>query len=179
VNLLAAGAEIAAERATGQLRRTFMAPVGTARIVVGMLLGRVAVGWVQTAWMLALGVVVFGIRWAEHPFVLFAFLTLFALCSTALGMVAGTLLRDPDQAEAAAVWGGILLSPLGGLWWPLEVVPPTMRAIGRAVPTGWAMESVNAMLAFGAGAAEIAPYAAALAAVTAAALALVIRRLRP
>jgi ABC-type multidrug transport system permease subunit len=35
--------------------------------------------------------------------------------------------------------------------------PP--RQIAYLVPTGWAMEGVNAMLAFGAGAADVAPFA--------------------
>jgi ABC-type multidrug transport system permease subunit len=52
------------------------------------------------------------------------------------------------------------MSPLGGLWWPLEIVGPVMRQIAYFVPTGWAMEGINAMLAFGAGAIEVAPFAA-------------------
>ena len=58
----------------------------------------------------------------------------------------------------------ILLAPLGGLWWPLELVGPFMRRVAYFTPTGWAMEGVNAMLAFGAGAADVAPFALGFAA---------------
>ena len=61
----------------------------------------------------------------------------------------------------------------------LEVVGPTMRRVGHMVPTGWAMEAVNAMLAFGAGTREIWPHGAAFAAVFAVAFTLDKRRLKP
>jgi hypothetical protein len=139
LNVLVSGATIAADRATGRMRRLFIAPIRKRDIVLGKLLSRFAIGWIQIAYML----------------------------------------DDPDTAASAAVWTTILLAPLGGLWWPLEVVGPTMRTIGNLVPTGWAMQGVNAMLAFDAGAAEIAPFALAFAVLLVVALTLATRRLRP
>ena len=164
LNLLVMGAGLAEERASGRMRRLFIAPVSRAQVVMGNLLMRFAVGWIQMAYMLALGVLVFKIHW---------------LAAAALGMLLGTLFDDPDKASTAGIWTAILLSPLGGLWWPLEVVGPTMRNVGHLVPTGWAMEGVNSMLAFGAGAREVAPYAAALAVLFAVSFTLAVRRLRP
>ncbi len=54
-----------------------------------------------------------------------------------------------------------------------------MRTIGNLVPTGWAMQGVNAMLAFDAGAAEVAPYALGFLVLLVLALTLATRRLRP
>lgn len=179
LNLLALGAGLAEERASGRLRRLYVAPVSRAQIVLGKLLMRFTVGWIQMAYMLAVGVLVFRIQWAEHSWVFFAFLSVYALAAAALGMLVGTLFDDPDKASTAGIWTAILLSPLGGLWWPLEVVGPTMRTVGRLVPTGWAMEGVNSMLAFGAGAREVAPFAAALMALFAVSFTLAVRRLRP
>jgi len=51
--------------------------------------------------------------------------------------------------------------------------------VAAVTPTGWAMEAVNSMLAFGAGAAEVAPYAAAFGAVFLISLTLAARRLKP
>ncbi len=179
LNLLVSGAGIAEERASGKLRRLFVAPVSKRDIVLGKLLRRMAIGWIQVSYMLLLGVFVFKIRWADHTWVLFAFLTLFALASASLGMLLGTLFKDPDKCRTVAVWTAILLSPLGGLWWPLEIVGPTMRKVAYVVPTGWAMESVNSMLAFGDGAREVAPFALAFAAMAMVCLSLASRRLKP
>lgn len=179
MNLLISGATLAEERAGGRLRRLFLAPLTRTEIVLGKLLGRVAVGWIQIAYMLALGVFLFKIRWAAHTWVFLGFLSLFAVAAASAGLAMGTLFRDPDKCRTAAVWSVILLSPLGGLWWPLEVVGPTMRKIGYFVPTGWAMEAVNGMLAFGTGAREVAPFAAAFAAMSVALLVVVAKRLKP
>lgn len=178
LNLLVSGAGLAEDRASGRLRRMAMAPVSKREIVLGKLLGRFAIGWVQVAYMLAVGLAV-GIEWAAHFWVFFGFLSLFALASASLGILLGTVFKDPDKCASIAVWTAILLSPLGGLWWPLEVVGPFMRRVAYVVPTGWAMEGVNAMLAFGAGIDEIWPFALGFAALFAVTFPLAARRLQP
>ena len=108
----------------------------------------------------------------------FAFLSLFTLASASLGILMGTLFKDPDKCASTAVWVAILLAPLGGLWWPLEIVGPFMRQVAYAVPTGWAMEGVNALLAFGADAWDVAPFALGFLALFAVTFPLAARRLR-
>lgn len=177
LNLLVSGAGIAEDRASGRLRRMAMAPVSRRAIVLGKLLGRFAIGWIQIVYMLGFGAVV-GIRWADHPWVFFAFLSLFALAAASLGILMGTLFKDPDKCASVAVWVAIVLSPLGGLWWPVELGSPVMRQISYFVPTGWAMEGVNSMLAFGAGALDVAPFAFGFLALFAVSFPLAARRLR-
>jgi ABC-type multidrug transport system permease subunit len=179
LNMLVSGAGIAADRATGRMRRMFIAPVAKWEIIAGKLLSRFTLGWIQMAYLLALGVLLFGIRWAEHGWIFFGFFSLFTLASASLGLLIGTIFDDPDKCATAAIWTAVLLAPLGGLWWPLEVVGPTMRQIGNLVPTGWAMQAVNAMLAFGSGARDVAPYALAFLVLLVVALTLATRRLRP
>lgn len=179
LNLLISGAGIAEERASGKLRRLFIAPVRKRDIILGKLLMRFATGWIQIAYMLLLGVILFRIEWAEHPWVLFAFLSLFALATASFGLLLGTLFREPDKCANVAVWTAVLLSPLGGLWWPLEIVGPTMQTIGHFIPTGWAMEGVNSMLALGAGAADVWVFAVGFAVMTVISLSIAARRLTP
>ena len=100
---------------------------GKRDIVLGKLLSRFAVGWIQVIYLLIIGVFVFRIQWAERSWVFFAFMSIFALASVSTGIFLGTLFRDPDKAINVTIWFAILLCPLGGLWWPLEVVGPTMR----------------------------------------------------
>jgi ABC-type polysaccharide/polyol phosphate export permease len=177
LNLLVSGAGIAEERKLGLLRRLGMAPIPRHAIVLGKLLGRFFIGWIQIVWMLTAGIVVFKIQWAHHGWTLFAFLTVFALACASLGMFFGTLFRDPDKCRALAVWTAILLAPLGGLWWPIEIVSPTLKRVSHLVPTGWAMEPINAMLAFDAGAGEALPFAAAFLALFAVTFVIASRRL--
>jgi ABC-type polysaccharide/polyol phosphate export permease len=178
LNLLVSGAGVAEERKLGLLRRLGMAPIARRDIVLGKVLGRFFIGWIQIAWMLLAGLVLFSIQWAEHGWVLFAFLSLFALACASLGVFFGTLFTDPDKCRGVAIWTAILLAPLGGLWWPIEIVGPTLKRISHLVPTGWAMEPINAMLAFGAGARDVLPFAAAFAALFIVTFVLASRRLQ-
>ncbi|MCT9932771.1 ABC transporter permease [Planotetraspora sp. A-T 1434] len=52
----------------------------------------------------------------------------------ALGLIIGSLL-PPDTAQPAAMVGMFGLALLGGLWFPLEIMPATMRSIARALPS--------------------------------------------
>ena len=178
MNLLIGGSTIAEDRASGRLRRIALAPVSALQIVLGKLLSRFTIGWIQIIWLMLVGTLFFRIEWAQRNWLFFTFMTLFALSTAALGIFLGTLVRDPDKAIAIAIWGSIILSPLGGLWWPLEIVGPTMRKIAYFIPTGWAMQGVNTMLAFGAGPRELAPYMLAFAGLLAVTLPLAARRLR-
>ena len=177
LNLLVSGAGIAEERKLGLLRRLGMAPISRREIVLGKVLGRFVIGWIQIAWMLLAGRMLFSIQWAEHGWVMFGFLSLFALSCASLGVLFGTLFTDPDKCRGIAVWTAILLAPLGGLWWPIEFVGPTLKRIAHLVPTGWAMEPINAMLAFGAGARDVLPFAAAFVALFMVTFVLASRRL--
>ena len=178
LNLLVSGARLAEERASGKFRRLVLSPIGFTQIVLGKLLALFVVGWVQMGYLLAVGVVVFRISWGGNAPLLFAFLSLFALAVAALGVLLSTVFDDPDKCANLGVWTTIVMAPLGGLWWPLEIVGPTLRKVAYVVPTGWAMEGVNALLAFGASARDLAPFAGAMAGLFVVSFVLATRRLR-
>jgi len=100
------------------------------------------------------------------------------LASASLGILLGTLFKNPDKCATTAVWAAILLAPIGGLWWPLELVSPARRRLAYVVPTGWAGEGVNALLAFGASAWDVAPFALGFVALFAVSFPLAARRLQ-
>jgi ABC-type Na+ efflux pump permease subunit len=156
LNLLVAGANLAEDRASGRLRRMTIAPVRKGSIVAGKLLARLCIAWTQIIVLFALGYFVFRINLGEHPFLLLAFLSLYALAMGGLGILLGVLIRDPDQAQTIAIWTAILLAPLGGLWWPIELMGPPFRALSMFLPPGWAMQAVNSLIAFGGGFSAIA-----------------------
>jgi ABC-2 type transport system permease protein len=179
MNLLIGGSTIAEDRASGRLRRIALAPVKTRDILLGKLLSRFTIGWIQIVYLLAIGTLVFRIDWGQRDWFFLLFMSLFALTSATLGILIGTVVRDPDKAIAVAIWSAVILSPLGGLWWPLEVVGPTMRKIALFIPTGWAMEGVNSMLAFGAGPKELYPFLLAFTGLFLVTFSIASRRLRP
>src|SRR5205823_9393255 len=66
LNLLVSGAGIAEERKLGLLRRLGMAPIARRDIVLGKVLGRFFIGWIQIVWMLVAGRLLCSIQWVKH-----------------------------------------------------------------------------------------------------------------
>ncbi|MFC6083323.1 ABC transporter permease [Sphaerisporangium aureirubrum] len=52
----------------------------------------------------------------------------------ALGLIIGSLV-PPDTAQPLAIIGMFGLALLGGLWFPVDLLPETMRAVAHALPS--------------------------------------------
>jgi ABC-2 type transport system permease protein len=70
----------------------------------------------------------------------------FTLCMTALTLALTTVLRTVAQATGITLFITLTLAPLGGAWWPLEIVPAWMRAVGHISPVAWAMDGFRSLL---------------------------------
>jgi ABC-2 type transport system permease protein len=151
MNLLMSGATFSHERASGRLRRLLTAPISALSIVAGRLASRLVVAWVQMLLLFFIGVFVLRIHWADSAFSIILVLSLYVLAMGSVGILIGACFQDPDHASAFAMWGALVLAPLTGLWWPIELMPALLQKLAHWLPTGWTMESVNSMLAYGGG----------------------------
>jgi ABC-2 type transport system permease protein len=70
----------------------------------------------------------------------------FTLAATALGLALATVVRTSAQAQGISLLMGLTLAPLGGAWWPLEIVPDFMRIIGHISPIAWAMDAFHELM---------------------------------
>lgn len=75
----------------------------------------------------------------------------------------GSLARTPQQVTALAPPTGIALGMLGGCMWPLEIVGPTMRAVGHVTAHAWAVDALLRVVGAGAGPSDVAVELLALA----------------
>jgi ABC-2 type transport system permease protein len=162
INTLVAGAMLANERRQGITRRMLAAPHGTGTILAGIGAARLLFALLQSALIVGIGSVLFGVSWGD-PVGATLLVVLFAIVATAVGLLVGSIVDEPDQAQAAGVPIAIALGMLGGCMWPLEIVPPVMRAIGHIAPHAWAMDGWIGLIFDGEGVAGIAPQLAVLA----------------
>jgi ABC-type multidrug transport system permease subunit len=88
----------------------------------------------------------------------------FALAVAPLGVAFGGWFTDPDRAASVGVLATMTMAALGGCWWPLEVVSPTLQRVALVFPTGWAMQALHGLISFGKDLRGVAPGLAALAA---------------
>jgi ABC-2 type transport system permease protein len=150
VNTLAVGTVLALDRRRGMTRRMLATPHGTGTILAGIGAAKLLFALVQSALIIAIGAVLFGVGWGD-PLGGALVVVLFAVVATSVGLLVGSSVSDPDQAQAIAIPIAIGLGMLGGCMWPLDIVPDTMRVVGHLAPHAWAMDAWIALVFDGAG----------------------------
>jgi ABC-type multidrug transport system permease subunit len=178
MSLLTFGASVLIEeRRNGQLRRTLVSSITPRQLLLGKFTSRFTWAWLQIAVLLGAGGLLYRIRFGAHPEALLAVVSAFALCATGLGLLFATLFKSGDKAGGVGSLVTMALAALGGCWWPLEIVPPWMRSIAFALPTGWAFDGLNRVMAMDAGIGQVAVHLAVLLGLAAVSLWLAIRRI--
>ena len=178
VMLTTGGTFIVIDRDQGLLRRLATSPYARGEIVAGKILSRFLIGVVQAAFAMLVGTLLFHVDWGGSLAGVLAVIVLFCSTGAALSVLFGNLATSRGQAVGLGVLGGNILSALGGCWWPLEIVPPAMRKLGQALPTGWAMHGLHRLISFGDPFTAALPAAAALLGATLLFLLLAVRTFR-
>jgi ABC-2 type transport system permease protein len=145
------GTGITAERAGGVLRRLGMTPAGKGDVVLGKLIARIWVAGIQIAFLLLFGTLVLKINLGNNTFALVLLMLSFAFCTGSFSILFGSLFRNPDQVAGFAIITTLVMSALGGCWWPLEVVSQPFRVVAFCLPTGWAIHGIHRVISFGYG----------------------------
>jgi len=151
MGMVFSGMVITEERNQGLLRRMGMTLAGKKEVVIGKLLGRILVTAIQISVLLIIGKFLFNISVGSDIPALALLMLAFAFCCGSISILFGSLFRNPDQMTGVAVTFTLVLSALGGCWWPLEVVSRPFRIIAFMLPTGWAMDGIHKLISFGYG----------------------------
>ena len=148
-------------RRLGLLRRMLAAPVRPTALIAGQMAGLMVAAVGQSAGLLLIGSVLFGVRWGDPAGVALVVIC-FSLALASGSTLLGTLATSQEQAVAVAVILAIAGGMLGGCLWPLSVVGPLMAAAGHVTPQAWAMDALVAMVYDHTGIVGVLPDAAAL-----------------
>ncbi|MGZ4372521.1 MAG: ABC transporter permease, partial [Gaiellaceae bacterium] len=133
-------------RRLGIARRILSTPTSTRTIVVGQLLGRLAVALVQALIIVAGSMLFFGVTWG-NPLGSAAVILSFCLVGTGVAILVGSLCSTEQQAQPIAFLLGLGLAALGGSMAPLDVFPKAARAIAHLTPNAWAISPAFSPLA--------------------------------
>jgi ABC-2 type transport system permease protein len=178
ITLLGASEVFVNERLGGTLRRLIATPTRKATILLGKITARLGMGLFQMALLIGFGAFALRVNWGRSWGALALVSAAFALASVALGTLLGALVRSRSQASGLTTMFAMLLSALGGAWWPLEVTPPAYQAVVKVLPTTWAMIGFNDVILRGQGIGGILPVVGILIAFAAVFFTLGIWRLR-
>lgn len=142
------------DREQGTLARLLVSPAPRSLLVLGKVTGVYVTVLFEALVMIGAGALVFRVPWGDDPLGVTMIVATFALAATGLGVMASTLVRSRGQLSAVTAAGATALSMLGGCYWPLDVVNPTMRAVADFTPTGWAMQGLTDVVVRSQGAAQ-------------------------
>jgi ABC-type multidrug transport system permease subunit len=120
----------------GTLRRQLVAPLGAVKVLVAKIVSVAEVVAIATVLLLLVGRWAFGVRWGPVA-PLAAATAVIVLAATGFAALVFSLVRTERQGDA---FGGVLvmlMSLLGGTFFPPQVVPSWMQGISRLTLTYW------------------------------------------
>ena len=139
------------ERKTRTLQRLMTTAMKPWEIVAGHLLAMFALTFLQTAMLVIFGQLALGVNYLREPMgTLLVSMTL-GLWVAAMGLLIGVMAKADDQVVLFSMIAMFLFSALGGTWFPLESAGGAFGAIGRTLPSAWAMNGYQNILIRGLG----------------------------
>ena len=154
--VLAGMAVLIRERNQWTLQRLTALPITRAQILGGKVLTYVTLGMIQYLIVFGVGLLV-GLDFGNQPLLLLPIMIAFVLCTTALAFAVAPWVTSEIQAHSVARLLSLSLAPLGGAWWPIDIVPGFMRTIGHLSPVAWAMDAFHDIMWYNGGLTEILP----------------------
>lgn len=131
------------EKDWGTLPRLLVAPAGFTWMLLGKLGARYVLGVAQMVILLLWGRFMFGISLGSSPLAFFVLSLAVVFPTVAIGLVVAGLSRSREQTQPLSLALVMVLSGLGGLWWPQSIQPEWMQSIAPVVYTTWAMQGMN------------------------------------
>ncbi|MCP2620104.1 ABC transporter permease [Candidatus Aminicenantes bacterium AC-334-K16] len=152
--LLYGGGSFQEERRRGQLERVLTITSFTS-LFTGKWLSRLLLGLLQLILLFVTGKILFGFYYGQNIPALLLISILFCGSITGISLLLGSLIRQEEILIVASILMANLMGALGGCWWPIELVSPTMRTVSYLFPTGWIMDAYHKLIFFGASWSEI------------------------
>ena len=143
------------EQEAGTLRRLVTAPISKAEIIGGKIASTFIRGFVQLTVLIYFGHVVFDLDLGSDILALFVLIAAVTMASTGLGLLVAVHVKTVDQADSVSLLLVMIMSSIGGSWWPLSVQPQFMQDMAHFTITAWAMDGFYDLLYFDQGLAGI------------------------
>lgn len=139
-------------RQNGVWYRLMSTPARKVEIVLGYLLAFFLIGWAQFGILMIASTLIFGVYWGSvlGNIVLVSALL---LCIIGLGLFIAGFVKTSEQQS---IYGNLVIFStcmIGGVYWPVEIMPDFMQQMADFVPQTWAMDGFRELTA-GAGAVQ-------------------------
>ena len=142
---------LVSERKTRTLQRLLTTAMRPWEIVAGHLLAMFGLVFLQTVMLVIFGQLVLGVDYLQAPFGTLLVSVALGLWVASMGLLIGVIANGDDQVVLFSMLAMFLFSALGGAWFPLEASGGAFAAIGKVMPSAWAMTGYQNILIRGLG----------------------------
>ena len=139
------------ERKSRTLQRLITTSMRPWEIVAGHMLAMFTVTFLQTVLLVVFGQWVLKVDYLREPLAILLVAVTLALWVSSMGLLIGVLAKEEQQVILYSMIAMFLFSALGGTWFPLETTGGAFAAIGRLMPSAWAMNGIQNILIRGLG----------------------------
>jgi ABC-2 type transport system permease protein len=140
-----AASTILDERKGGTWQRLLTTPATKGQMMVGYLLSYFLMGWIQILVLMLAMSTLFGAVWGNLAYFI-PFTSIVILTIVGFGLMMAGLVKTSQQAGALSAVLIVSSCMLGGVYWPLEIVPDFMQQIAKAVPQSWMMAGIQEII---------------------------------
>jgi len=91
------------------------------------------------------------LKLGNHPFALFLIGTAISMAATGYAVMIGSIFKTPNQAFSFGAISLVILSALGGIWIPVEIMPVSLQKLAFFNPLHWGLDAINELFLRGAG----------------------------
>jgi ABC-type multidrug transport system permease subunit len=134
------------ERQWGTLQRLRVSGASTVGMLIGRLAARTLIGFVQMIVLFGIGWFLFSIKLGANPAMLLLPASAIAFAAAAFGLVVAAIAPSRDSVLPIGSVAAMVMSAVGGCWWPLEFEPGWMRTAALGMPTTWTMRAFNDLM---------------------------------
>lgn len=162
--LMMSAKDLVEERRNRTLSRLVISRASSLDLVMGFFLGGLILGLVQASVLLVLNMMPpFRVDYGDSLGGLVLVIVLFGGFCSAASVLLGSIARSGPQADGLGMTFTMVMASIGGLWWPLEVVPDFMQKLGHSLPSGQAISVFHDMIGRGYGVGELSHWLVGLA----------------
>jgi ABC-2 type transport system permease protein len=139
------------EKKSRTLQRLITTAMKPWEIVAGHMLAMFTITFLQTAMLVLFGQWVLKVDYLREPLGVLLVAATLGLWVSSMGLLIGVIAKEEQQVILFAMIAMFLFSAMGGTWFPLETTGGTFAAIGKAMPSAWAMNGLQNILIRGLG----------------------------
>jgi len=146
MGLVTCGQILVQERKTRTLQRMMTTSLRPWQIIAGHALAMFILVFGQIMLLVIFGQLALGVDYARAPLGTLLVSIGLGLWVSAMGLLIGGLAKDDSQVVLFSLLAMFFFSALGGTWFPLEAAGGAFAAIGRLLPSAWAMAGYQNLL---------------------------------